>query len=126
MSELTIITLEGDYALCRLIAGSTIPDWCINSFFYTVTKTTEEVSVLCEAKYVPSTIQYEKGWKLLKIDAVLNLSLTGITAKFSTALAEAGINLCVIATYDTDYILVKEEKLIVALEALQNAGFIIR
>ena len=55
--------------------------------------------------------------------AVLDLSLTGITAKFSKALADATVNICVIATYDTDYVLVKEEKLSAAIKALENAGF---
>jgi len=72
---------------------------------------------------VPAGVKQDGDWKLLKIAAVLDLSLTGITAKFSTALADAGVNLCVIATYDTDYIMVKAEKLSVAIEALEAAGF---
>lgn len=56
----------------------------------------------------------------------MNLSLKGITAKFSMALANAGVNLCVIATYQTDYLLVKHAKLQTAITALQNAGFILQ
>ncbi len=102
-----------------------IPAWVSASPFYSVSKSATELSVVCGSKFVPPHIQRSDNWKLLKIDAVLDLSLTGITAKFSAPLAEAGINLCVIATYDTDYVMVKEDKLQTAKEALQKAGFIV-
>ncbi len=125
MNQLTFIILPGEYALCSLEPEEVIPDWAITSSFYTISKTVDELSVVCEAVLVPSAIKADKGWRLLKIAAVLDLSLTGITAKFSTALANADVNLCVIATYDTDYIMVKEEKLSYAISALKHAGFII-
>jgi uncharacterized protein len=125
MNLLTFIVLPNEYALCRLEVNDTVPAWALSSSFYTISKTTDELSVVCETTCVPEGIKFDKGWRLLKIAAVLDLSLTGITAKFSTALANAGVNLCVIATYDTDYIMVKEEKLLVAIEALEHAGFIV-
>lgn len=125
MKQLTFIILSGEYALCRLEPEDVIPEWAITSSFYTISKTADELSVVCEAALVPSTIKADKGWRLLKIAAVLDLSLTGITAKFSTVLANADVNLCVIATYDTDYIMVKEEKLSTAVDTLKHAGFII-
>ena len=81
------------------------------------------MSVVCEEDLVKNEIQKSIGWRLLKINALLDLSLTGITAKFSTALAMAGVNLSVIATYNTDYILVEEVKLAIAIEALRDADF---
>lgn len=72
---------------------------------------------------VKDEIQKSVGWRLLKINTVLDLSLTGITAQFSTPLAKAGVNLSVIATYNTDYILVEDIKLDVAIQALRGAGF---
>jgi uncharacterized protein len=125
MNQLRIIVLNGEFALCRLNADDKIPSWVLPSSFYNISKTTDELSVVCESNYVPENIKCDKGWQILKIADVLDLSLTGITAKFSTALADAGVNLCVIATYDTDYIMVKEEKLETAKSALINAGFII-
>ncbi|CAN5394566.1 ACT domain-containing protein [soil metagenome] len=125
MQEQKFIILPGNYSLCRLAANEQIPVWVFTSLFYTISKSPEELSIVCESKYVPGNIQQSNGWKLLKIDAVLDLSLTGITAKFSKPLAEAGVNLCVIATFDTDYVLVPEEKLSVATRALQNEGFIV-
>jgi uncharacterized protein len=126
MNPLTFSVLPGEYAICRLQSNDTVPGWAPASPFYSITKTTDELSIVCEAQYVPLDSSHNKGWRLLKIAAVLDLSLTGITASFSTALANAGVNLCVIATYDTDYIMVKEDKLSTAMKALQEAGFIVQ
>lgn len=125
MQQLKFIVLEGSYSLCRLLADEAIPSWIFASPFYTISKSPEELSIVCESKYIPGNIQQSNGWKLLKIDAVLDLSLTGITAKFSKPLAEGGVNFCVIATYDTDYVMVPEEKLFLATEALQKEGFLV-
>lgn len=126
MSQLRFIVLPFEYGLCRLHPDDAAPLWPIASSFYSITKTPDEWSVVCEVKHVPDGIQCSKGWRLMKIAAVLDLSLTGITAKFSAALADAGVNLCVIATYDTDYILIPNEKLSAAVAALQEGGFIIQ
>jgi uncharacterized protein len=126
MKELTFIVLPNEYALCRLAANDAVPTWALSSSFYSITKTIDELSVVCEAAMVTGAIKCSKGWRLLKIASVLDLSLTGITAKFSTALADVGVNLCVVATYDTDYIIVQQEKLNTAITALENIGFIVR
>ncbi len=111
------------FAVCQLDMAKPLPNWLLKSSFYTVSKTTDELSVVCEEDLVQDEIQKSVGWRLLKINAVLDISLTGITAQFSTALANAGVNLLVIATYNTDYILVEEAKLTTAIEALRGAGF---
>lgn len=125
MQQLSMILLPGEYSLCRLSSKEHIPSWAFSSAFYTISKSADELSIIAESKFIPSGIKTETGWRILKIEQTLDLTLTGITAKFSTALAEAGVNLCVIATYDTDYIMVKQEKLAIAIAALQKAGFII-
>ncbi len=126
MNQLTFILAEGIFSLCRLAPEDAIPSWALSSDFYTISKTRDELSVVCESQYVPAIVKQDGDWRLLKIAAVLDLSLTDITAKFSTALANAGVNLCVIATYETDYILVKQEKLQTAITALQDAGLIVQ
>lgn len=126
MNQLTIIVLPGEYAMCRMEPGSSFPSWALLSAFYTVSKSEHELSIVCEASLVPPSVECSKEWRLLKIAAILDLNLTGITAQFSTALANAGVNLCVIATYDTDYILVPQQKLATAIMALQEAGFVIQ
>jgi hypothetical protein len=126
MNQLTFIAIDGVFSLCSLAPVDAIPSWALSSDFYTISKTSDELSIVCESKYVPPEIKQDGNWRLLKIASVLDLSLTGITAKFSTALANAGVNLCVIATYETDYILVKQEKLQMAITSLQHAGFMVQ
>ena len=126
MSQLTFIVMDGVFSLCSLAPQTPVPAWAASSSFYTVSKTNDELSIVCESQYVPDDVKQDGSWSLMKIAAILDLSLTGITAKFSTALADAGVNLCVIATYETDYILVKQQKLPTAIAALQNAGFIVQ
>lgn len=113
----------GHFAVCQLQQDEPLPEWLYRSSFYSISKTADELSVVCEEYLVKGEIRKSLGWRLLKINGVLNLSLTGITAQFSTALAKAGVNLSVIATYNTDYILVEEIKLAAAMEALRGAGF---
>lgn len=125
MQQLKFLIQPGSYSLCRLDASEEIPGWVYQSAFYTISKSAHELSVICETKFVPHGIKRNDDWRLLKIDAFLDLSLTGITAKFSAPLAAAGVNLCVIATFDTDYLMVKEEKLEIAINVLKQAGFII-
>ena len=126
MNRLTFQLQSAEYSLCRLAPEQTIPDWVYGSAFFSISKTSDELSIVCESQFVPGEVKQNGQWRLLKIMAVLDLSLTGITAQFSTALANAGVNICVIATYDTDYLLVKEEKLSAAINALENAGFAVQ
>ena len=126
MNHLTFQLLTGEYSLCRLTPEERIPDWASASPFFSISKTSNELSIVCESLFVPREVKQNGQWRLLKIMAVLDLSLTGITAQFSTALAAAAVNICVIATYDTDYVMVKEEKLSTAIKALENAGFTVQ
>lgn len=111
------------FGICQLPLDATMPAWVYQSSFYSVSKSDEEFSVVCEERLIENELKKSVGWRLLKIEEVLDLSLTGITALFSTALAKAGVNLSVIATFNTDYILVEHAKLDIAIGALREAGF---
>lgn len=126
MSHLTFILKDGLFSLCRLAPEDAIPSWALSSDFYTISKTSEELSVVCESQYIPAFIKQDANWRPLKIAAVLDLSLKGITAKFSMALTNAAVNLYIIATFKTDYIRVEQEKLQPAITAWQDAGFILQ
>ena len=123
MNGLTFQLQSGQYSICRLAPEQIIPGWVYSSAFFNISKTYDELSIICESQLVPVVVKQNGHWRLLKILAVLDLSLTGITAQFSKALADAAVNICVIATFNTDYVLVKEEKLSAAIKALENAGF---
>jgi hypothetical protein len=90
---------------------------------FSITRTNEELSIVCAEALVPPGVQVESGWRGLKVAGPLDFALTGILAELSGALARAGISLFAISTYDTDYILVKEKDLEQTVETLLRAGY---
>ena len=100
-----------------------LPDWVFQSPFYSISRSVDELSVVCEEKFVPEDIKAENAWSLIKVEGPLDFSLTGILASLATPLAENDISLFAISTFDTDYLLVKREKLENAQKVLENSGF---
>jgi heme-degrading monooxygenase HmoA len=109
---LTLELLAGEYAACRLDPGAPVPAWTRDEAFCSVTRTADELSILCPAAVVPEGIVAERGWRPLRVRGPLDFGLTGVAAALATPLAAAGVTVLLIATYDTDYLLVRE----VALE----------
>ena len=90
-----------------------------------ISKTIDEISVVCETSLVPSIITVvDDGWKCLKIDEVLDFSQVGVLAKISKILADNQISIFVVSTYNTDYILIKEQNLYKAIELLKQNNYI--
>ena len=86
--------------------------------------TDAEVSVVCPTSCAPvQTVAREDGWRGMRIEGQLDFSLVGILAKISDVLAQAGVALFAVSTYDTDYVLVKEADFATARDALANAGY---
>ena len=86
--------------------------------------TDEELSLVCPTEFAPaSTVEREDGWRAMRIEGVRDFSLVGILAKVSAALADKGIGIFAVSTYNTDYVLVKEQNLEAALAAVAEAGF---
>lgn len=115
---LTMKLLNGKYGVCRLDKNELIPTWAQNSNFFSITKTSDELSIVCSQDDIPDDIKYEKDWKILKILGPLDFSLIGILSSISTILAQKGISIFAISTYDTDYILVKNKDIDNAIAAL--------
>jgi hypothetical protein len=124
--KLTLSLLPGVLAVCRLEKEASIPEWASGGIFSSVTRTGEELSVVCSQGQIPSGIRGEKGWRCLRVEGPLDFSLTGILASLTMSLAQAGISVFAISTYDTDYILVKQENLERAIEALAREGHRVR
>lgn len=105
-NKLTLSILEGRFAILRLEKRSKIPSWVYGSDFFSVTRTTEELSIVCQESGIPANIpadiMAERGWSCLKIEGPLDLGLTGILAGISRVLAKAGISIFAISTYNTD------------------------
>lgn len=120
---LTLELLKENYCVCRLEAQDAIPEWCEQGDFYSMTKTKDELSIVCSQQYVPENIQAERNWRIFKILGPLDFSLIGILSKISLLMAECKISIFALSTYDTDYILVKDDKVDEAVRALVDAGY---
>ena len=108
--------------ICKLDVNEMIPAWACRGCFFSVTKTFEELSIVCSETVIPPDVLSEKGWKVLKIQGTLDFGLVGVLAKISSSLARAGVSIFAISTYNTDYILVREALLNTALHALKQDG----
>ncbi len=94
--------------------------------FVFLSKTDEEISLVCETGAVPSnTLAREDGWRALRVQGVLEFSLVGILASFSTILAQGGISIFAVSTYNTDYLFIKEDVFARACAVLSCAGYAI-
>ena len=113
--------LPESYAVCRLAPDSAVPAWASGPFI-NITLTDDELAIICPADRVPATVRAERGWRVLKLVGPFPFTATGVLASLATPLAEAGISLLSIATYDTDYFLVKAEALEQAVSVLVAAG----
>ncbi len=109
-------------AVCRLGADAALPDWALSSAFLSMTRTSDELSVVCPQEAVPPEIRCEKGWRCLRVEGPLDFSEVGILASLTAVLATADISLFAISTFDTDYLLVKEDDLQMAAIELEEAG----
>jgi uncharacterized protein len=119
-----LVILPGIYSIYRFAPGTAIPDWINTSDFFSVTGSADELSVVatrCDA--VPPGTKANHGWKAIKISGQLDFSLVGIIAEISGILRDSGIPIFVISTFDTDFILVKSEKLEVAIGSLRDKGY---
>ena len=118
--KLCLRLLEDTYGVCRLQKNDLIPSWVFQGEFYSITKTDDELSIVCLQNNIPENIQCETDWNILKIQGPLDFSLIGILSKISTLMAENKISIFAVSTYDTDYILVKKEKIENAISILEN------
>ena len=115
--------LDGRYAVSKLERSSPLPpDWVRNDQFLSITLTSDELSIVSRENAVPAQVRTEKGWRCIKVAGPLDFSLTGILASLLNPLAEKGISVFAVSTYDTDYLLVKEENLANAVDALTESG----
>jgi len=120
-ASMEIKELSHKLTICKL---KSIDGIDIQKEFYFIGKTDEEISLVCKTEEVPENIvERDDGWKGFRIQGVLDFSLVGILSKLSGILADNGIGIFAVSTYNTDYILIKEENYSKALTALTNAGY---
>jgi hypothetical protein len=113
--------LPGRYGICRLDPAAPLPAWALAGPFWSVTRTADELSVVCDETGIPDGVRHAPGWRCLKVEGPLDFGLTGVLASLAVPLAEAGVSVFVVSTYDTDYLLVKEEDFSEAQRVLEAA-----
>ena len=126
MGPLRLSVFPDVFAVCRLPPDAPLPDWAHTESFVSITRTRDELSIVCPQSHVPDGIQAEPGWRCLKVEGPFDLALTGVLASLAGPLAMARISILTVATYDTDYLLVKDQDIVRAMEVLEQAGHHVR
>ena len=121
-ASFTLDLVPGSYAICRWAAEEPLPPWVMEGAFFSVTRTPAELSAVCDAGSVPSGVKAEGPWSMLAVRGPLAFNMTGVLAGLATPLAAAGISIFALSTYDTDYMLVRDDDLERAVGALRQAG----
>jgi uncharacterized protein len=120
--KLKFRVISGSFAVCRLPAADPIPQWATEGSFTSITRTSDELSIVCPSDNVPLQYKSETLWACLKIEGPFAFSEIGILEAFIRPLVESNISVFAIATFDTDYVSVQQNSLDQALDALQSAG----
>ena len=113
-------------AVCQLPAASGIPGWATRSAFHAIVRSPGEVTIVCYEAAVPPTVRSDKGWRCFSLKGPIPFTETGVVSSLAVPLAEAGVGIFVISTFDTGYLLVPGPKLETAKAALTAAGHRIR
>lgn len=114
--------MKGPYAIVRLAADAAVPEWATEGEFSSVTRTPEELSIVCPTENLPPDVPSPHSWQCFKLEGPFPFSQTGILLSFIEPLSSSGVPIFAISTYDTDYVLIQDEFVAMALNALQQAG----
>jgi hypothetical protein len=114
--------LPGSYAIVRLDSNSPAPDWATKADFTSITRTADELSIVCPLANLPANLRSQLRWICLKLEGPFPFSQTGVLLSFIESLSDNGVPIFAISTYDTDYVLVPEEFAGRALQELSKAG----
>ena len=123
-TNLKLSILDGEYIVHRLLPESEIPAAALSRNFLSITRTDDELSIVCDAQLSLNSDKSESGWACIKVLGPLDFGLTGILARIASVFAQAEISIFAISTYDTDYLLVKKEKISATREVLLQAGYV--
>jgi hypothetical protein len=115
--------LAGTFAICRLPPNAAVPEWAAGPGpFLSITRTADELSITAPEREVPAGVRAERDYRAFRVRGVLAPELVGILLSIAEPLAQAGVSIFAISTFDTDYVLVKARDVAVALDALRGAG----
>lgn len=123
LMNLNLRRLPDSLSICKLPAGTPVPAWATQGNFWSITRTPDELSIVCESARIPADLaSNHPGWRALMVQGPLDFSLTGILSALAAPLAAAGISIFAVSTFDSDYLLVKETDFERAIATLQSSG----
>jgi uncharacterized protein len=124
---MNLLLLPDSLVVCQLAADAAWPEWVLRAQgFVSISRTADELSIVCAAGAVPPSVRQQDGWRALQAEGPLDLNLTGILASLLDPLAGAKVSIFSISTFNTDYILVPAAQLETAVQALAAAGHTVR
>jgi hypothetical protein len=118
----TLRVLPQTLAVCRLDGADPFPEWVGASRFSSITRTESELSIVCEGALVPAAVRAVHGWRCFEVEGPFEFSIVGVIAALTKPLADADVSVFTVATFDTDYILVRGEDLERAICAFEASG----
>lgn len=119
---LALKILSDRMAVCRFGPTEAVPDWIDPSGFYSITRTEDELTIVCAETLVVRGTKSETGWRCFKVEGPLDFSEIGVIFSLTRPLAENGVSVFVISTFETDYFMVKEKDLAKTVDALTAEG----
>lgn len=120
--RLELSLLPERFTIARLAPDAPVPPWAAQGSFFSITRTTDELSIVTPARNIPEGVQKQGDWRALKVHGPFALSEIGVLSALAAPLANAKISLFVISTFDTDYLLVSSRHVQAAVVALEKAG----
>jgi hypothetical protein len=120
--QLHLIVLPGEFAVCRLPADAALPPAPSGTAFWSVTVTSDEISIVCQADNIPADAEVHRGLRAIKAEGPIEFDVVGVLGSLTAPLSQAKVSVFGVSTYDTDYILVSDHDLRQAATALKVAG----
>lgn len=121
---LSLVIEEQVFGICRLEPDVWIPSWVHASEFSSISRSRDELSIVCEARLIPEGVHCERGWRAIRVAETLDFSLIGVLDSLARPLTEAKVSIFCISSFDTDYLLVREKLLDRAVATLRAAGHV--
>jgi hypothetical protein len=120
--SLELSLLAETFTICQLAPDAAVPEWARPGQFFSITRTSEELSIIAESALVPEKLRTEASWRVMKVHGPFNFSEVGVLAALVQPLAAAGVSVFAVSTFHTDYLLVQCSQLREAVTGLRNAS----
>lgn len=123
MAKTVLHLLDESFSIHRLAPGAEIPAAVLRCTFHWIGRTDEETSIVCPSSVTMAGARTEPGWSCIKVVGPIDFTVTGLLADLSRVLAEAGIGIFALSTFDTDYLLVRSSRIEEAVTVLGRGGY---